>query len=221
MSTASPALGPAPSKHKAAAPTQPWHWRWRRAAGHYLPVILMALLAASTWWLVKNSIPAARTPESAPPKHEPDYEMRGFRLERYQANGQPKAQISGQLVRHYPDTDTLEIDQVKLRSIGPDGHTTTATAQKAVAQGDGSEVELIGNAQVTRASLGPHDAVIQFRSNYLRVYIDRPSRHHEARQSNLPSWRHDLHPQQWQHRMERTRPCCVFGSLAPAASTKA
>jgi lipopolysaccharide export system protein LptC len=173
MSTASPALGPAPSKHKAAAPTQPWHWRWRRAAGHYLPVILMALLAASTWWLVKNSIPAARTPESAPPKHEPDYEMRGFRLERYQANGQPKAQISGQLVRHYPDTDTLEIDQVKLRSIGPDGHTTTATAQKAVAQGDGSEVELIGNAQVTRASLGPHDAVIQFRSNYLRVYIDQ------------------------------------------------
>jgi lipopolysaccharide export system protein LptC len=52
-----PPLGPSARSRPAAAPRRamPWHLRLREALSSYLPLLLMALLALATWWLVKNS----------------------------------------------------------------------------------------------------------------------------------------------------------------------
>lgn len=39
-----------------------------------------------------------------------------------------------------------------IRSFDPQGRLTTATARQAITNGDASEVQLIGGAQVVRAS---------------------------------------------------------------------
>ena len=83
--------------------------------------MLMALLAAGTWWLVRNA-PTFEPPRAAPPpRHEPDYVMRGFVVQRFAADGALRTQIEGDTLRHYPDTDTLEIDQARIRSVADDG----------------------------------------------------------------------------------------------------
>jgi lipopolysaccharide export system protein LptC len=156
---------------RAALPRrQPLHWRVAETVSAYLPLLLMALLALATWWLVDNTpLPPAERAVAAP-RHEPDYSMRSFILQRYDSAGRLVAQVEGEQLRHYPDDDTLEIDTVHLRAIGDDGSVTVATARRGLAKGDGSEVELLGGARVE--SVGGNRAPVQFEGERLRALID-------------------------------------------------
>ncbi|MET0311323.1 MAG: LPS export ABC transporter periplasmic protein LptC [Burkholderiaceae bacterium] len=151
----------------------------------YLPVILMALLALGTWWTVRNT-PLFTAPEpEAAPRHEPDYFMRGFSVKTFDGTGRLKSEIFGAEARHYPDTDTLEIDQVRMRSINKEGRLTTATANRALSNGDGSGVQLFGNAIVVRDEARDANGQIvqrlEFRGEFLHAFIDT-----ERVKSHLP-----------------------------------
>lgn len=141
------ALGPP----RGAAPRirAPWHLRLRDALSAYLPLMLMTLLALFTWWLVKNTPAAPGVAEDAPQRYEPDYTMTQFALERFDAGGRLKVRIEGEHMRHFPDTDRIEVDGVHIRAVSPDGRVTLASARRAVSNGDGSEVQLLGEAHVT------------------------------------------------------------------------
>jgi lipopolysaccharide export system protein LptC len=149
-------------------------------ASSYLPLLLMALLALGTWWLVKNTPLVEEQRTAAPPRHEPDYQMSQFLVRRFAADGAMRAQIEGDQMRHYPDTDTLEIDNVRLRAIAPDGHVTRANARRALSNGDGSEVQLMGGAHVVRESPAGDDPV-EFRGEFLHAFLNT-----ERVRSHLP-----------------------------------
>ncbi len=122
---------------------------WERLS-IYLPVILMGLLALGTYWLASNT-PIFSAPEAEKAeRHEPDYFMRKFEVKTFDASGRLKSEVFGAEARHYPDTDTLEIDKARIRSFTEDGRLTVATAERALSNGDGSEVQLSGNAVVVR-----------------------------------------------------------------------
>jgi lipopolysaccharide export system protein LptC len=143
-----------------------------QAAGAFLALLLMSLLAIATWWLVKNSS-LPEPPQTEPAiDHQPDYEMQGFSAQRYQPDGRLQTELNGTHARHYPDTDTLEIEQAHLRTYNKDGTTTTAIAKRAVAMGDGSEVELFGGVQVQHQALSPQKPV-EFRGEYIRALINQ------------------------------------------------
>src|ERR1700712_5173662 len=93
----------------------------------YLPLLLMAVLALGTWWLVKNTPLFENDRVAAPLRHEPDYTMTQFMVQRFAPSGAMRVQIEGDLMRHYPDTDTFEIDNPRIRAIGDDGRVTVAT----------------------------------------------------------------------------------------------
>ncbi|MDN3919085.1 LPS export ABC transporter periplasmic protein LptC [Roseateles violae] len=134
---------------------QPWIWRLQSLLTSYLPLLLMAFLATGTWWLVKNTPGQDEEREAAPARHEPDYRMRDFELRRIGADGRLRVRIEGAEMRHYPDTDTLEIDGVRLRAFAPDGSLTLATARRATSNADASDLQLLGDVRVTRHLLGP------------------------------------------------------------------
>jgi lipopolysaccharide export system protein LptC len=163
----------------------PWYLRAIDTASTYLPLLLMAVLALGTWWLVKNTPLFEGDRAAAPLRHEPDYTMTQFMVQRFGANGAMRVQIEGDLMRHYPDTDTFEIDNPRIRAIGDDGRVTTATARLALSNRDGSEVQLTGGAHVVRAAArtppprgaapgGPPPTPIQtaidFRSEFLHYF---------------------------------------------------
>ena len=88
----------------------------------------MSLLALVTWWLVKNTPSLPGVSEDAPLRREPDYTMSQFALERFDAAGRLKVRIEGAQMRHFPDTDRIEIDDVQIRAVAPDGRVTLASA---------------------------------------------------------------------------------------------
>ncbi len=126
----------------------PWHARLRDLLSSYLPLMLMAVLALATWWLVKNSPRSPATATEPAVSAEPDYTMRQFAIERFDATGRLKLRIEGAQLRHFPAFDRVEIQEARIRAIAPDGRVTVAQAQRAVGNGDGSEVQLIGDAEV-------------------------------------------------------------------------
>lgn len=171
MDTSPSTLAPAASDPTPPPQRQPLHWQVLHIASAYLPVLLMALLAMGTWWLVKNTGPLADDRPVTAPRHEPDYEMRNFSVQRYRPTGALETQLEGEALRHYPDTDTLEIDNVRLRAVDAEGRTSVATAQHALSNGDASEVQLIGRAEVVREATDTQ-APIHFRSEFLHAYLD-------------------------------------------------
>ncbi len=148
---------------------------WERLA-LYLPVLLMALLALGTYWLVRSTPQLSPAEVLQPPKHEPDYFMKKFMVKTFDATGRLKSEVYGNDARHYPDTDTLEIDQVRIQSFNEDGRLTTATATRALTNGDASEVQLMGNALVVRGAAqdksGQTLPRLEFRSEFLHAFMD-------------------------------------------------
>lgn len=140
----------------------------------YLPIILMGMLALGTWWLVRNApAPVAAAAASANP-HQPDYFMKLFSVKSFDATGRMQSEIKGEMGRHYPDTDTLEVDKVHMRSVTPQGLVTLATADRALSNADGSEVQLFGNAVVTREAIpggaGTAQPRLEFRGEFLHAF---------------------------------------------------
>ncbi len=124
-------------------------YRLRQALSSYLPLLLMGLLAVSTGWLVKNTPQIPGPMAAGPVRQDPDYTMTGFSISRFDPQGREVLRIAGDLLRHYPATDQLDIEGVRIHAIAPDGRVTDASARRALANGDGSEVQLLGGARVT------------------------------------------------------------------------
>ena len=144
-------------------------FRLRQALSSYLPLGLMALLALSTGWLVKH------TPQTPPPaatgavRQDPDYTMTGFSIVRFGPDGREVLRIAGDVLRHYPATDQLDIEGVRIHATAPDGRVTDATARRALANGDGSEVQLLGGARVV-SQIDGSDA-LEMRGEFLHAFL--------------------------------------------------
>jgi len=142
----------------------------------YLPVFLMGVLAMATYWLVRS------TPVFVPPGpattalHQPDYFMRNFSVKTFDAAGKLKSEVMGGEARHFPDTDMLEIEQVRIRSFDPQGRLTTATARQAITTTDATEVQLIGGAKVVRTAVidasGKEQPAMTFTGEFLHAFMD-------------------------------------------------
>lgn len=159
---------------------------WRHVPGVwdrlslYAPLSMMLALALGTYWLVRNTptAPTAAAPREA--RHEVDYFLSNFAVKSYDAAGVLKSELRGVQGRHYLDTDILEIDTARLRNINPRGEVVNATGDRAYSNGDGSEIQLTGNAVVVRESRvepsvgGAAKSVprLEFRGDFLHVFLN-------------------------------------------------
>jgi lipopolysaccharide export system protein LptC len=142
----------------------------------YLPIALMGLMALGTYWLVQNSPNVDAPVSQRPVRHEPDYFMKNFSVTSLVESGRLKSEVFGTAARHFPDSDTLEIDRIRIRSFDEQGRLTTATADRALTNNDASVVELFGNAlmvrEANRDKSGNPVARIEFRGEYLHANTD-------------------------------------------------
>ena len=160
--------------------------RLRQILSAYLPIAVMAFLALGTWWLVKHS-PQPDGPQAAKGfKHIPDYLMRDFEVQRFAQSGALRVVLAGREARHYPDTDTLEVDDVRVQSYSADGQVSVATAKRAIANADGTEVQLIGQALVRQygrpqdATAAPATPQLEVEGEFLHAfYLTEQVRSHQ------------------------------------------
>ena len=120
----------------------------------YLPMVVMALLASSSWWLVR-SVPELLTTTTMPPvRQEPDYRLADFSVKSFDAQGRLTREVSGDTAQHYPATEALHVEQVRIYAQSESGTQMNARAKQGIATDDGKQVTLIGDAYAIQH---PHD----------------------------------------------------------------
>lgn len=148
--------------------------KWLDSFSIYLPVVLMGLLALASYWLLRAT-PVADLPEvDRPVSTEPDYFMRRFSVKVFDAAGVLKTELNGVEARHYPATDTVEVDNGRIRHVGLNGLPTLASARLITTNGDNTEFVLEGNAVVVREAgvnaAGEAVPRLEFRGEFLHIY---------------------------------------------------
>lgn len=148
--------------------------KWLDGLSIYLPVLLMGLLALASYWLLRAT-PVAEVPEAERPvSSEPDYFMRRFSVKVFDVAGVLKTELQGVEARHYPATDTVEVDNGRIRHIGLNGLPTLASARLITTNGDNTEFVLRGNAVVVREAgvnaSGEAVPRLEFRGEFLHIF---------------------------------------------------
>lgn len=144
-----------------------------------LPMVVMAALAGLTYWLLQiNFAPVPRTAQ--PPQHKPDYTLIDFAVRSFDASGQPRSELLGKRLDHYPDNDTLEVQQPVVRSLSPDAPPAVTTAERGLSNRDGSQVQLFGNVRTVREA-SARTPRLELRGEFLHLWTRE-----EKLRSHLP-----------------------------------
>ena len=140
-----------------------------------LPLLIMGVLALGTYWMVRSAPePVAPEPERTV-SHDPDYLMHDFSVRTFDATGQLRTEVTGEVARHYPDTQWLEIDAIRIRSFDAKGQLTTATALRGLTNEDSSEVQLLGQANVVREAQRDGTTTaprMEYRGDFLHAFLN-------------------------------------------------
>ena len=142
---------------------------WRRVAT-LLPLLLMLLLAAFSWWVAQQALHALRGGAAPAAPQQPDYFLRDFRTRSYDAQGRPGALLSGAAMSHLPGDQTVRVEQPVLDVVDAHGIATHASARVGISNADGSNVQLLGDAQVRRTA--PGAAPLTISSDFLNIFPD-------------------------------------------------
>ncbi|HYD78233.1 MAG TPA: LPS export ABC transporter periplasmic protein LptC [Paucimonas sp.] len=135
-------------------------------------IILTLLICAfgSFWWLQVLHRDRDDTVTELP-KGEPDYSVEKFNLVRMAKNGHARYSISGAKLVHYPDTDTFEIQQPVLYSVGENRAPLTMRAEQAVIEHKANKVHMHRRVRIDRAAT-ENSARFHLTSEYLLVLPD-------------------------------------------------
>ena len=115
-----------------------------------LPLVMMALLASGSWWLVRSVpewLPAAPAKTI---RQEPDYRLGHFSITTFDAQGRRVHAIKGEQAQHFPASEMLHIEGIRIHTETAQGAQLDARAALGMASDDGQHITLTGNAQVVR-----------------------------------------------------------------------
>lgn len=122
--------------------------RERRPA--LIAIALLTLLVAGTWWAADYARRAVPVDPPARVTHEPDSWAQNFVMIRTDPAGMAVNRLEGVTMRHYPDDDSYEVDQVKATGQQADAPVTIGTADLATMDANGTRIVMDGNAHVHR-----------------------------------------------------------------------
>lgn len=136
----------------------------------------MGLLAMGSYWVVKQA-PEPESPRPPRPvSQDPDYFMRSFSVRTYAADGSLKSEIRGSELRHYPATNTVEVDNAQVRAVDETGRVTTARARRLLTNDEQSLYTLSGDVWVIQEAhtlpSGQRAPRLEFRGQTITVLVE-------------------------------------------------
>ncbi|RZL09221.1 MAG: LPS export ABC transporter periplasmic protein LptC [Rubrivivax sp.] len=113
-----------------------------------VPLVIVAGLAAYTWWLVQSVPGLGGGDRAAPAPTVPDYVLGQATVERFDAQGVRLSVMRGATMTHYLEGDRLVVEQLRLVARDAKGQILNASAREGRYLGLDSTLELAGNARV-------------------------------------------------------------------------
>ncbi len=134
------------------------------------PFILVALLAALSYWLEHVVQPSA-PPRDGSTRHDPDYIVENFVAVRMGPDGRPLHQLEAARMLHFPDDDTTHLDNPRMLSFEAERLAMSIVATKALVSSEGKVVDFTEEVKAVRtATRGRSELVLT--TDYLHVVPD-------------------------------------------------
>jgi lipopolysaccharide export system protein LptC len=134
------------------------------------PLLMIAMLAALTYWLDQIAQPAPIASDKAS-RHDPDYVVHKLSAVSMNEVGATAYTLSADRMLHYPDDDTTFMTQPRLVSYSSQKPPVTITSNEAVVSSNGEHVHFRDNVRVMRAAHGKNTEMVM-RTAYLHVIPD-------------------------------------------------
>lgn len=134
------------------------------------PVLLLAAVAALTFWLDQVVQPLLHGPDGAS-RHDPDYIVENLSALSTNAAGNAAYTLFAARMVHYPDDDTTFLTRPRLVSYQAAQAPMTITANEALVSSNGENVYFKDDVKVTRAAYGKYSEMVMVTS-YLHVIPD-------------------------------------------------
>ena len=135
------------------------------------PLILLALLAALTFWLDRKVQPGVRSADGKS-RHDPDFIMEGFSAVQMNPDGTRRYALSARRLVHFPDDNSTDLETPRLVYFDYERAPVSVRSETASATRGGDDVYFHGNVQVVRSAFDGNPELGLFTS-YLHVIPDR------------------------------------------------
>jgi lipopolysaccharide export system protein LptC len=113
------------------------------------PVLLLAGLAALTYWLNAQIQPSTARRDGAT-RHDPDMYIENFSAITYGADGGVLQSLAAKHAEHYPDDDSIDLNSPSLVLTDPGKPRLTIAADAGTVSGNRELVTLRGNVRAMR-----------------------------------------------------------------------
>lgn len=136
-------------------------WLWT-----VLPVAVMGLLAAWSFWLVRSTPSEGRDASSAQELTQPDLVLKDFVVRSYGVDGQLTSEVYGASGWHHPSDESMLVEMARLRAVGRGERDradwVTARSDSLWVNGDQTQFKLSGNAEVHKSKPNAPDQALTF-----------------------------------------------------------
>ena len=141
----------------------------------WLPLLVLSVLLLATIWLVRTAPSPLQMNSVKVPQHLADYDVQQFTLNTYDLSGQLQSSMTGASAEHFEDSLITWVQQPSLLMYAKDGRVTSASAKRALSNEDGSEVQLIGQAEIDRAATSQQTEPLHVKSEFLHFFASTDS----------------------------------------------
>jgi lipopolysaccharide export system protein LptC len=131
--------------------------RWRA----WVPTLMLAALAALTWWLDKKVQPLGPARDSAS-RNDPDVVVENFEATRMNDEGLQRYAIVAKKMVHYPGDNSAVLDQPTLTHFDPETAPVSIRANQGLLSSNGENAYFTGDVQVRRAAYGDNAEMALF-----------------------------------------------------------
>lgn len=136
----------------------------------WFPLLLLAALAALTFWLDRFVQPPGST-RGVAARHDPDYIVARLAAVRMAPDGRIKHTLTAEKMVHYPDDDSTHLQSPRFVSYAAVQSPVTITASEALVSREGENIYFHNNVHVTRAPYADKSELV-VRTSFLHVIPD-------------------------------------------------
>lgn len=134
-----------------------------------IPMVLLALLAALTYWLDKAVQPSGGSIEKRL-THNPDFTAEKLLATRMDITGRVSDTLQAVKMVHFPDDDSTELEHPRFVTVAR-GAPLTITAKQARVTSNGGNIYFRDEVRATRAAQGGGGTLVVM-TDYLHVLPD-------------------------------------------------
>jgi lipopolysaccharide export system protein LptC len=143
-----------------------------RASNSWLPIGILLVLAATSFWL-KGVVDGSQRSGVSLARHDPDLIVYSFLAHQLGIKGQLRQTLGAKRMLHYPDDDSSVYEDVELKSFEEGQSPLIVRANHGERLPDSEKVIFTGHATLTKLGLTSNEPPFTLRSERIEIFPDQ------------------------------------------------